>query len=92
MVETAVRSWLFTASGMVFVFLIAALIVVIIVALIRGWQAKIVADKDVQYQQSAAAAEELQRRIQSNEQKILEEIAVLKNSVASIEKMLREVE
>jgi len=85
-------STLHAVSGMLFVVLMAALAVVIIVALIQVWRAKIVADKDSRYQQMAAAAEELARRIASDQQKISEELAALKNSVNQIENMLREVE
>ncbi|OJF17676.1 MAG: hypothetical protein A6D91_03535 [Bacillaceae bacterium G1] len=85
-------STLHAVSGMLFVVLMVALAVVIIVALIQVWRAKIVADKDSRYQQMAAAAEELARRIASDQQKISEELAALKNSVNQIENMLREVE
>lgn len=85
-------STLHAVSGMLFVVLMVALAVVIIVALIQVWRAKIVADKDSRYQQMAAAAEELARRISSDQQKISEELAALKNSVNQIETMLREVE
>lgn len=85
-------STLHAVSGMLFVVLMAALAVVIIVALIQVLRAKIVADKDSRYQQMAAAAEELARRIASDQQKISEELAALKNSVNQIENMLREVE
>lgn len=85
-------STLHAVSGMLFVVLMVALAVVIIVALIQVLRAKIVADKDSRYQQMAAAAEELARRIASDQQKISEELAALKNSVNQIENMLREVE
>ncbi|MFO7264061.1 MAG: hypothetical protein C0P68_007995 [Bacillota bacterium] len=85
-------STLHAVSGMLFVVLMVALAVVIIVALIQVWRAKIVADKDSRYQQMAAAAEELARRTASDQQKISEELAALKNSVNQIENMLREVE
>jgi len=85
-------STLHAVSGMLFVVLMVALAVVIIVALIQVWRAKIVADKASRYQQMAAAAEELARRIASDQQKISEELAALKNSVNQIENMLREVE
>jgi len=85
-------STLHAVSGMLFVVLMVALAVVIIVALIQVWRAKIVADKDSRYQQMAAAVEELARRTASDQQKISEELAALKNSVNQIENMLREVE
>ncbi len=82
----------YAASGMLFVVLVAALAVVVIVALIRVWQAKIVADKNSRYQQMAYKTEELEQRLADCQQKISHELAALKNSVHSIENLLRQVE
>ena len=87
-----VRTWIFAVSGMAFIILIAALVVVIIVSLIKTWQAKIIAEKDAVYQKILMESEELQKLTLENEQKMQEEMAHLKKHVASIEKMLQEVE
>ncbi|MBO8164245.1 MAG: hypothetical protein H0Z34_11090 [Brevibacillus sp.] len=75
-----------------FVILILSLAVVIIVTLIKTWQTKMQSGKEKVYQQLAEEAIELQKQTVENQKKLAEELHELKKRVASIEKILREVE
>ncbi len=79
-------------AGMAFVILLFGLVVIIIVSLTKVWQTKIKTVKEELYQKQAAEALEAQKKTASLNEKLVQEIAEVKERLASIEKVLKEVE
>lgn len=79
-------------AGMGFVILILALIVVVIVSLIRVWQTKVQTTKEELYQKLALDATEAQKENVRQQEKLIEELTEVKERLASIERILKEVE
>jgi hypothetical protein len=82
----------FGLAGMAFFFLVLVLVVVVIVQLMKVWQAKSVAAKGESYQRLAEEAIHVQREIASHQKQAASELQDIKVRLASIEKMLKEVE
>lgn len=79
-------------AGMVFVILLLSLGVIIIVSYFKVWQTKIKTVKEELYQKQAAEAIEVQKKTASLNEKLVQEVAEVKERLAAIEKVLKEVE
>lgn len=83
---------MFGLAGMGFALLLVALLVVIIVALMKVWQTKIQSSKEDGYQQLATESIGIQKETAQLNQKLSVELTEVKTRLASIEKILKEVE
>jgi Na+-transporting methylmalonyl-CoA/oxaloacetate decarboxylase gamma subunit len=79
-------------AGMGFAILFIALIVVVIVALIKVWQTKVQTAKEEMYQKLAIDATEAQQESVRQQEKLIAELSEIKERLASIERILKEVE
>lgn len=79
-------------AGMGFVFLLLALFVVIVISLIKVWRTKIETTKEEMYKKLAIDAAEVQKETARQQEKLLEELADIKERLATIERILKEVE
>ena len=79
-------------AGMGFVFLLLALFVVIVISLIKVWRTKIETTKEEMYKKLAIDAAEVQTETARQQEKLLEELADIKERLATIERILKEVE
>lgn len=83
---------IFNIAGMWFVFLLLALFVVIVISLIKVWRTKIETPKEEMYKKLAIDAAEVQKETARQQEKLLEELADIKERLATIERILKEVE
>ncbi|MGA8941245.1 MAG: hypothetical protein WB502_00770 [Thermoactinomyces sp.] len=83
---------LFSLAAMAFVVLIGVLVVVILVYLIKLWQAKIQIEKDAEFRKLKLDAAEAAKKIRENQLKTEEELQALKKRIVAVEKILQEVE
>lgn len=81
---------IFNITGMWFVFLLLALFVVIVISLIKVWRTK--TTKEEMYKKLAIDAAEVQKETARQQEKLLEELADIKERLATIERILKEVE
>ena len=79
-------------AGMAFVILLIALGVVVIVALTKVWQTKLKTAKEELYQKQAQDAIQAQQETARQQEKLLEEMGEIKERLAAIERILKEVE
>lgn len=79
-------------AGMGSAILFIALIVVVIVALIKVWQTKVQTAKEEMYQKLAIDATEAQQESVRQQEKLIAELSEIKERLASIERILKEVE
>lgn len=79
-------------AGMGFAILFIALIVVVIVALIKVWQTKVQTAKEEMYQKLAIDATEAHQESVRQQEKLIAELSEIKERLASIERILKEVE
>lgn len=83
---------IFGLAGMGFALLIIAFVVVIIVSLMKVWRTKIQTAKEEVYQKLAADAIQAQEESAEQQKFLATEMADVKERLASIEKILKEVE
>lgn len=83
---------IFNITGMWFVFLLLALFVVIVISLIKVWRTKIETPEEEMYKKLAIDAAEVQKETARQQEKLLEELADIKERLATIERILKEVE
>lgn len=80
---------IFGLAGMVFVILIAGIAVIFVVPLAK---AKIKSENEEAYQKMASDAIQVQEKSGQQQEKLAEEMGEVKQRLASIEKILKEVE
>ena len=83
---------MFGFAGMGFALLLLVLLVVIIVALTKVWQSKIQSSKEDGFQKLATESIEIQKETAQLNQKLSVELTEVKTRLASIERILKEVE
>lgn len=82
----------FGLAGMGFAILLVALLVVIIVQLMKVWQTKIQTKNEESYYKIATDAIEVQKKSVLQQENLDAELREVKERLASIEKILKEVE
>lgn len=83
---------IFGLAGMGFVILIIALVVVVVVSLMKVWQTKMKTTNEEVYQNQAAEVIEIQKESARLNEQLATELTEIKTRLASIERILKEVE
>ncbi|GAA0423631.1 MAG: hypothetical protein ACQEWU_17480 [Bacillota bacterium] len=83
---------MYELAGMLFVVFLIGFAVVLLVSLTKVWQTRIKTSKEEVYQKLAAEAIEVQKASNTHQEKLTADMKEIKEKVASMEKMLKEVE